>query len=304
MSKIVWDKVGERFYETGVDRGVLYPYDKTSNSFNNGVAWNGLTAVNESPSGAEPSPLYADNIKYLNLMSAEEYAASIEAFTYPDEFEECDGSATIADGVTIGQQTRKLFGFCYRSLIGNDTEGTEKGYKLHLIYNCLASPSERQHATVNDNPDATALSWDISTTPVEVTGYKPTATVEIDSTKTPAAKMTAIENILYGSANAAPRLPLPDEIIEIIGQAGTETGVTVIPSAITLDPGDTFALSASVVPRTAEITWSSSAETYATVDSAGVVTAVATGSATITATITVDGTDYTDTCTVTVASAG
>lgn len=304
MSRITWDKTGERFYETGVDHGVLYLYDKVEKKFDNGVAWNGLTAVNESPSGAEPTPLYADNIKYLNLMSAEEYAATIEAFTFPDEFEECDGSATIADGVSIGQQPRRLFGFCYRTLIGSDTEGTEKGYKLHLVYNCLASPSERSHATVNDNPEAAQLSWDISTTPVDVTGFKPTATVEIDSTKTPAAKMTAIENILYGSTNAAPRLPLPDEIAEIIGQAGTETGVTVLPSAITLDPGDTFALATSVVPRTAEITWSSSADTYATVDSAGIVTAVATGSATITATITVDGTDYTDTCTVTVASAG
>ncbi len=221
MSKIVWDAIGERRYETGVDHGVLYKY--ANNAFGNGVAWNGLTAVNESPSGAEPSPLYADNIKYLNLMSAEEYAATVEAYTYPDEFEECDGSAVIADGVYIGQQPRKLFGLCYRTLIGNDVLGTEKGYKLHLIYNCLASPSERSHATVNDSPEATTLSWSLSTTPVAVNGFKPTACVTVDSTKTPEGKLADLEAILYGDENTEPRLPFPDEVARIInGTQGQE----------------------------------------------------------------------------------
>lgn len=228
---IVWDQVGEHFYETGVDRGVLYQYDATNKTFGNGVPWNGLSAVNESPSGAEPTAIWADNIKYLNLMSNEEYAATIEAYTYPDEFEECDGSKKIAVGATIGQQPRKLFGFCYRTLIGNDTEGTEAGYKLHLVYNCLASPSERSHSTVNDSPEAQTMSWSVSTTPVLVEGQKPTSTVEIDSRdfNTPElqAKLKDLEAILYGTAadsTASPaveavaaRLPLPDELPSILG---------------------------------------------------------------------------------------
>lgn len=304
MSRLVWDTTGERYYETGVDRGVLYPY--VDGEFKNGVAWNGLTAVNESPSGAEPSPLYADNIKYLNLMSAEEYAYSIEAYYSPEEFDECDGTAEVADGVTIGQQTRKLFGFAYRTKIGNDTAGTAYGYKLHLVYNSLASPSERGHSTVNDSPEAATLSWSCSTTPVNVAGFQPTATITIDSTKTPAAKMTAIEDILYGTAAAAPRLPFPDEVIDIIGAAGTTPGVTVVPSAVTIGVGESFQLSGLTVPRGKEIVWTSSDEEKATV-SGGVVTGVAAGSATITATATFDGDldgdddTYTDTCTVTVA---
>lgn len=220
MSKLVWDKLGEHFFETGVDHGVLYKYDSTNKDFRNGVAWNGLSAVNESPSGAEPSAIWADNIKYLNLMSAEEFAATIEAYTYPDEFMECDGLGTIADGVTIGQQPRKMFGFCYRTLLGNDTENTNHGYKLHIIYNCTASPSERAHSTVNDSPEAASLSWSISTTPVEVKDMKPTATVEIDSTKTPKAKLDALKDILYGTTETEPRLPYPDEIATLIGTAG------------------------------------------------------------------------------------
>lgn len=224
MAKIAWDNVGERFYETGVDRGVLYVYDSTQGSYGAGVPWNGLSAVNESPSGAEPTAIWADNIKYLNLMSAEEYAATIEAYTYPDEFEECDGSASIATGVNIGQQKRKLFGFCYRTLIGNDVDGTKKGYKIHIVYNCLASPSEKSHSTVNDSPEATTMSWSISTTPLQVTGFDPTATIEIDSTKIDSAKLTLIENKLYGTdadANnntegTAPTFLLPDEIIYIM----------------------------------------------------------------------------------------
>ena len=224
MAKLVWDKTGERKYETGVDHGVLYQYiaaeGNTPASFGNGVAWNGLTAVNESPSGAEPTALYADNIKYLNLMSAEDYGFSIECYTYPDEFEECDGSREIATGVTIGQQERKLFGFSYRSLVGNDTLNTQYGYKLHLVYNCLASVSERAHATVNDSPEADNPSWDISTTPVEVENMKPTACITIDSTKCTATGLAALEAALYGTQSADPYLPLPDEVYTLLSSVG------------------------------------------------------------------------------------
>jgi len=220
MSKIVWDALGEHFYETGVDHGVYYGYDSTQNAFNNGVPWNGITAVTESPSGAEPSPIYADNIKYLNLISAEDYAATIEALTYPDEFKISDGKADIATGVVIGQQTRKIFGFSYRTLIGSDTEAAgTAGYVIHLIYNCTASPSEKSHNTVNENPEGATMSWSISTTPVDVEGYKPTATVEIDSRTTPAAKLAQLEAILYGSVSSDPRLPFPAEIATLVGAA-------------------------------------------------------------------------------------
>lgn len=220
MSKLVWDALGEHLFETGVDHGVLYQFNTETRQYVNGVAWNGLTAVNESPSGAEPTALYADNIKYLNLISAEQYGATIEAYTAPDEFLECDGFATIADGVTIGQQPRKTFGFAYRTLIGNDTEGTKKGYKLHLVYNATASPSERSHGTVNESPEAATLSWSISTTPVDVVGQSPTATLEIDSTQCDPAKLALLEDVLYGDANSAARMPLPAEVAEIIGKAG------------------------------------------------------------------------------------
>ena len=305
MSKIVWDRTGEHLYETGVDRGVLYLFDKTNNEFNNGVAWNGLTAVNESPSGAEASPLYADNIKYLNLMSAEEFAYTIEAYTYPDAFEECDGSATIADGVTIGQQPRRLFGFCYRTLIGNDTEGTQHGYRLNIVYNSTASPSARDHATVNDSPEAAQFSWECNTTPVEVANFKPTATVRIDSTKVPAAKLTELEDILYGTSEAEPRLPYPAELIRLIGNSGSEPGIIITPSSATIAVGETFRLSSEVVPVGTAVTWTSSDTTKATVSSYGVVEGkgVTTEDVTITATITVDGETYTDTCAVTVVAA-
>ena len=224
MSKIVWDKIGERFYETGVDHGVLYPM--TNGTYGAGVPWNGLTAVTESPSGAEASPVYADNIKYLNMMSAEEFGATIEAYTYPDEFGECNGESNIAAGVSIGQQTRKLFGLSYRTKLGNDTEGSDYGYKLHLVYNALAGVSEKGYTTVNDSPEAMTLSWEISTTPVDVPGFKPTACVTIDSTKANAEKMAALEAILYGTDEAEPRLPLPEELIEImkVTESGEETG--------------------------------------------------------------------------------
>lgn len=211
MSKIVWDQTGERLYETGVKQGVLYPMND-SGAYDLGVAWNGLTAVTESPSGAEATPLYADDIKYLNLVSAEELGGTIEAYTYPDEFAQCDGSATLVEGVLIGQQARRTFGLCYRTTVGNDIVNNAYGYKLHLIYGALAAPSEKAYATINDSPEAITFSWEFSTTPVNVTGHKPTASIVIDSTKCDAAKLKALEDILYGSESAEPRLPLPDEI--------------------------------------------------------------------------------------------
>ena len=216
--KITWDKSGERYYETGVKRGVLYVMDK--GAYGNGVAWNGLTAVTESPSGAEASPMYADDIKYLNLYSAEEFAATVEAYTYPDEFAECDGSAEIAPGVTIGQQKRKTFGMCYTTVLGNDTDGNDYGYKIHIIYGANAAPSEKPYATINDSPEAITFSWELSTTPVEVAGHKPTASLTIDSTKTTPEKMKAIEDILYGTESQEPRLPLPSEIAEVLKSEG------------------------------------------------------------------------------------
>ncbi len=214
MSALTWDNTGERFYETGVDRGVLYVIQ--NGAYQNGVAWNGLSSVSESPSGGETSAIYADNIKYLNLISTEEFGASVEAYTYPDEFAACDGSAEIATGVIIGQQTRLHFGLCYRTIIGNDVESNDYGYKIHIVYDCLASPSEKGYSTVNDSPEAITFSWEISTTPINVDGYKATANLIIDSTKVDADKLAALEQILYGSDDAEPRLPLPDEIIELL----------------------------------------------------------------------------------------
>ena len=217
MSKLVWDKTGEKLYETGVSQGVLYVYDSKTKKYGNGVVWNGLTAVTESPSGAEPTPLYADDIKYLNLMSTEEFGATIEAYTYPKEFEECDGSASLAEGVSIGQQARKTFGMCYRTALGNDVDGSNHGYKLHIIYGALAAPSEKGYTTINDSPEAITFSWEVSTTPVNVTGFKPTASLVIDSTKVAAEKLTALENLLYGGEATEAKLPLPDEIAATIG---------------------------------------------------------------------------------------
>lgn len=224
MSKIVWDQTGERLYETGVDRGVLYLVGALTGAYDTGFAWNGLTAVTESPSGAEATDLYADNIKYLSMRSAETFGATVEAYTYPDEFAECDGSATLATGVQIGQQSRKTFGLCYRTQIGNDVDLNDHGYKLHLIYGCSASPSERAYATINDSPEAITFSWELTTTPVNVSGLKPTACVTIDSTKADPECLAALEEILYGKdagaegtpAAVEPRLPLPDEIKTIM----------------------------------------------------------------------------------------
>ena len=219
MAKLVWDATGERKYETGVRNGVLYVMGE-GGTYPKGVAWNGLTAVTESPSGAEATALYADDTKYLNLISAEEFGATIEAYTYPDEFAECDGSATLAAGVTIGQQPRKTFGMSYRTVYGNDVNNESYGYKLHLIYGAVAAPSEKAYATINDSPEAITFSWEIKTTPVNVTGYKPTALLTIDSTKVDKAKLTKIEEILYGTEELEARLPLPDEIIQILQAAG------------------------------------------------------------------------------------
>ena len=216
MSKLIWDNTGERLYETGVDRGVLYPIQE-GGLYAKGVVWNGLTAITESPSGAEATPLYADNIKYLNLVSAEDFGCTIEAYMYPDEFAECDGSAEIATGVYAGQQARKVFGLCYRTILGNDTDSNAHGYKLHLIYGCLASPSEKSYSTVNDSPEAITFSWEVKSTPVNVSGFKPTAVLTIDSTKVEPSKLAKLEETLYGSGSTEAKLPTPDEVVAIVG---------------------------------------------------------------------------------------
>lgn len=218
MSKIVWDKTGERLYETGVNQCVLY-VQNDDGSYPAGVAWNGLTTVTESPSGAESTPLYADDVKYLELFSAEEFGATLECYTYPDEFAECDGSAEVAEGVIIGQQSRKTFGLCYRTTLGNDVKGNEYGYKLHLIYGAKASPSEKAYSTINDSPEAITFSYEITTTPVNVTGYKPTASMIIDSTKVDAEKLASLEDMLYGTDSEEAKLPLPDEIVALFATA-------------------------------------------------------------------------------------
>lgn len=215
MAKIVWDETGKRFYETGVKQGVLYPQNENG-TYPKGVAWNGLTAVTESPSGAEATPLYADDIKYLELTSTEEFGATVEAYTYPDEFAECDGSAELAPGVSIGQQPRKPFGMSYKTTLGNDVKGNDYGYKLHLIYGAKAAPSEKGYNTINDSPEALTLSWELTTTPVSVDGFKPTAHLEIDSTKVDAEKLAALETILYGDDTNEARLPLPNEVAQLV----------------------------------------------------------------------------------------
>lgn len=219
MSKLKWDETGKRLYETGVKNGVLYVMGE-GGTYGTGVAWNGLTAVTESPSGAEATPLYADDIKYLELFSTEEFGCTIEAYTYPDEFAACDGSVAVTPGVTIGQQDRKQFGLCYRTAVGNDTDGQNYGYKLHLVYGCKAAPSERGYSTINDSPEAITFSWEVSTTPVAVKGGKPTSTLVIDSTKLKPATMAEVEAKLYGDdSSGSATLPTPDEMIELIKQA-------------------------------------------------------------------------------------
>lgn len=245
MAVLTWDGTGERLYETGVDRGVLYI--PTNGVYDTGYAWNGLTAVTESPSGAEATPLYADNIKYLNLVSAEEFGATIEAYTYPDAFALVDGTARPSAGVSVGQQTRKTFGFSYRTRVGNDVDGADYGYKLHLVYGALAAPSEKAFATINDSPEAITFSWEVTTTPVPVTGLKPTAIITIDSTKVSAANLQALEDALYGTAGTNARLPLPDEVLAIF--AGGQTPVTPT------QPGFTAATGVITIPTVTGVTY-------------------------------------------------
>lgn len=215
MARLIWDEVGQRFFETGVKNGVLYVQDNDG-SYKNGVVWNGLTAVTESPSGAEETPLYADDVKYLTLRSAEEFGATVEAYTYPEEFEQCDGSASIADGVTIGQQARRAFGLCYRTSVGNDIQGQNYSYKLHLIYGCTVAPSEKSYSTINDNPEAITFSWELSTVPVPVDGFSPTASLVIDASKVDEGKMQLLENALFGDESNEAKLLLPNEIMELL----------------------------------------------------------------------------------------
>lgn len=300
MAKLIWDATGERFYETGVNQCAIYPV--VNNAYPKGYAWNGITGITESPSGADSNPQYADNIKYLNLISNEEFGATITAFTYPDEFAICDGSAEPVPGVRIGQQTRKPFGLCYKTILGNDSLGVDYGYKLHLIYGALASPSEKQYNTVNDSPEANEFSWEVTTTPVSVTGYKPTASITITSTDVNAINLAALEDILYGDTESDARLPLPDEVFSIMG-GGSSAEITLNRANISLEVGKTFTLKATTIPAGEDVTFSSSADSYATVTSGGKVTAVAAGSAIITASMVYDDVTYTDKCNVTVIAA-
>jgi len=244
MTRLTWDATGARLYETGVKNGVLYPQD-VNGAYPLGIAWNGLTAVTESPSGAEANPLYADDMKYLNLVSAEEFGATIEAYTYPDEFAECDGSGALAVGVYVGQQRRKAFGLCYRTILGNDVDANDYGYKLHLIYGALAAPSEKSYATVNDSPEAITFSWEVTTTPVAVTGFKPTASVTIDSTKVDSAKLAVLEDILYGTPGLAPYLPLPDAVAAIFAEAAPSA--LALSSIVPNDDAIDVAITANIV---------------------------------------------------------
>ena len=244
MSKLIWDKTGERLFETGVKNGVLYVQD-TNGAYPQGVAWNGLISVTESPTGAEATPLYADDTKYLNLISAEEFGASIEAYTYPDEFGQCDGSADLATGVSVGQQARKQFGLAYKTTLGNDIEGNEYGYKLHLIYGGLAALLEKGYQTINDSPEAIIFSWEVSTTPVVVTGKKPTASVVIDSTKADATKLAILEDILFGTVGVEPRMPLPDEIATLFTEAAPDA--IALSSIVPADDALNVAVDANIV---------------------------------------------------------
>lgn len=312
-----WDKVGEHIYETGTDRGMLYQYNKTNQTYESGEVWNGLTAVTDSPSGAESNKQYADNIAYLNLISAEDYGVTIEAFTYPDSFGQNDGTAEPVPGVTVGQQTRKMFGFSWRTLVGDDVDGTERGYKIHLAYSCMAAPSEKSYSTVNDSPEAITYSWEVKTTPVSIgtingVTYKPTASVVIDSTKfkTSAQKaaLAAFEEIIYGKAaegaNPAvePRLPLPAEVITLLSGTGFGS-ITLDTHEVEVAVGSTVTVVATTDPVDAVVTWTSDDETDATVAD-GVITGVAVGTANVSAKITVDGVTYADTVHVTVKAAG
>ena len=296
---IKWDQDGERLYQTGVQRAVLYVKD--GSTYGNAVAWNGITSVEESPSGAEANPLYADDIKYLNLISKEEYACTIGAYTYPDEFAECDGSKEITPGVFIGQQKRKPFGFCYTSKIGNDTEGSDYGYYIHLVYNCQAAPSSRSHNTENESPEAAELSWEVSTTPVEVEDGMPTATLDIDCTKIPAEKLQLLEDTLFGKGATPGTFLLPDQVKELLSDVEPSIELSASTLDLQVGGGTTSAqLTANVVPSGETVTWASDDTDDVTVDDTGLVTAVAAGTANVTASITVEGTTYKSECRVTV----
>jgi hypothetical protein len=244
MSELVWDQTGEKLFETGVKNGVLYVQDNAG-TYPLGVAWNGLISVTESPSGAEATPIYADDIKYLNLVSAEEFGATIEAYTYPTEFEVCDGSAALSTGVLVGQQARSQFGMCYKTTLGNDILGNAYGYKLHIIYGALAAPSEKGYQTINDSPEAITFSWEVATTPVVVSGKRPTASVTIDSTKVDSAKLSTLEDILYGTVGADPRLPLPAEIESIFTEAAPSA--VALSSIVPADDATGIAVDANIV---------------------------------------------------------
>lgn len=275
MAKLIWDQTGERFYETGVRNGVLYVMDNTG-TYGKGVAWNGLISVTESPTGAEATPIYADDMKYLNLISAEEFEATIEAYTYPDEFAQCDGSASLKTGITIGQQARKTFGFVYRTTIGNDVVNNDLGYKLHIIYGCTAAPSEKAYNTINDSPEAITFSWDIATVPVNVTGFRPTASITIDSTKTDAGTLLAIEEKLFGTASDEPTFLLPDEIVALTPVVINYT-IVIDQAAPTIPAGGgTTQLTATTtnMPSGGSISWTITDPTWSV--SNGLVTAPAT----------------------------
>lgn len=300
MSRLTWDNTGERYYETGTDRGVLFKKN-SSGTYANGVNWNGLSGVSDSPSGAEASPIWADNIKYVNLMSTEEYGGTITAYQSPEEFDECDGTVSPIAGMRVRQQSRKEFGFAWRTKIGNDTDGVDHGYIIHIAYNCLASPSEKSYQTINDSPEAMELSWEFSTTPVDIPGMKPTAKIEFDSTKLTAAQMKIVEDTLWGTENSAPTLPSPSEWIALLG-GEPQPEVVLNRSTVSIAVDGTATIEATVVPEGTAVSWSSSDTDKATVAN-GVVTGVAAGTAVITASITVGGSTYTDTCTAIVTAA-
>jgi hypothetical protein len=279
MTALTWDQVGERLYETGVDHGVLY-IPNGSGIYDTGVAWNGLTTVTESPAGAEASPQYADNIKYLNLVSAEEFGATIEAFTYPDEFGQCDGTATPSDGVLLGQQGRKTFGLCYRTRLGNDLDGVDYGYKLHLIYGALAAPSEKAYSTINDSPEAITFSWEVATTPVLVASYKPTSVIVVDSSAVGATALADLEEILYGTEGVDPRLPLPDEVITLFAGA-----ITVVRLVGANAPSYNSGTHVVTLPSVVGVTWQINGVT----ETAGAQPAMTTGESSYVTAVANDG---------------
>lgn len=303
-----WDQDGERFYETGVERAVIYPMN-SDGTYEDGVAWNGLTSFEESPSGAEANPLYADDMKYLNLMSKEQYAFTIGAYTYPDAFAKCDGSAfldetmagTLGPALKIGQQKRQKFGFCVTTKRGNDIEQSDYGYIIHLIYNCNASPSSRSHATENESLEAIEFSWEVNTSEVRVSGGKTTCSLDIDVTKLTDGQRNLLETTLFGDGTKPGKFLTPDEVVALLYNAPTEASVTLNPKALTVAVEATGTITAATVPAGSEVTWTTDNASVATVAD-GVVTGVSAGTATITATITVDGKTYSDTCGVNVTT--